>query len=186
MTKEEIKKLVERYPYLKPRNVWTGKVPEDYDYPYIRGIGEIPEGWNKLFLQMCEDIRQPLIDANRLEKFMFWEIKEKYNRLDCYCIDAPEEVREIINKYSVLASFVCTRCGKPAAYQTQGYIASYCQDCWNYFQEYWKNSPGHDKFDCVEFTPTIQVSRYDGGVRKKEVISLKKEWDKYLKGVRYD
>lgn len=34
MTQEEIKQLVERYPYLLPRNVWTDKVPEDYDYTY--------------------------------------------------------------------------------------------------------------------------------------------------------
>ena len=33
-TKEQNKKLIERYPFLMPRNRWTGKVPEDYDYSY--------------------------------------------------------------------------------------------------------------------------------------------------------
>ena len=41
MKQEQIKKLVERYPYLLPRNVWTGEVPEDYDYTYIIGV-EVP------------------------------------------------------------------------------------------------------------------------------------------------
>ena len=65
------KELVKRYPFLLPRNVFDDSIPEDYDYSYIWGIGDIPVGWEKLFLQMCEDIRQPLIDANFIEKFRF-------------------------------------------------------------------------------------------------------------------
>jgi hypothetical protein len=83
MEKTKVKVLVERYPYLLPRNVWNDKVPEDYDYTYIMGIDTIPKGWQKLFLQMCEDIRQPLIDADYLDKFRFSQIKEKYNGLCC-------------------------------------------------------------------------------------------------------
>ena len=30
--KESNQKLIERFPFLIPRNRWTGKVPEDYDY----------------------------------------------------------------------------------------------------------------------------------------------------------
>ena len=41
------KELVERYPYLLPRNVFTDKLADDYNYDYINGIGEIPPGWNK-------------------------------------------------------------------------------------------------------------------------------------------
>ena len=33
------KELIERYPYLLPHNIFTDKVPEDYDYSYINGIG---------------------------------------------------------------------------------------------------------------------------------------------------
>jgi hypothetical protein len=66
MTKEQRqnKKLIKRYPFLLPRNVFTDEVPEEYDYSYIRGIGELPKGWEKLFLQMCEDIRTPLVKQN--------------------------------------------------------------------------------------------------------------------------
>ena len=28
------KELIERYPFLLPRNRWTGEIPEDYDYDY--------------------------------------------------------------------------------------------------------------------------------------------------------
>ena len=31
---------------------------------YIRGEYELPDGWFRLFLQMCEDIREPLKKAD--------------------------------------------------------------------------------------------------------------------------
>ena len=71
------KKLCEQFPYLVPRNVFTDKIPEDYDYDYIRGEYELPDGWFDLFLQMCEDIKQPLrtiiltnIEFHKLKKSM--------------------------------------------------------------------------------------------------------------------
>lgn len=178
MTQEEIKKLIERYPYLLPRNVWTGKVPEDYDYTYINGIGEIPEGWNKLFLQMCEDIRQPLIDADYLDEFMFSQIKEKWNRLECYNFGAPETVHEIIDKYSVMASYICTQCGKPATCETQGYIESFCDDCY-------KNYPIHGRIKRLKFKPYYKVSGWnkeEGHYEK--TISFEDEWNHYLDSIR--
>lgn len=146
MTREQRqnKKLIKRYPFLLPRNVFTDKVPEDYDYSYIRGVGEIPKGWEKLFLQMCEDIRKPLVKAKQLETFRFTQIKEKYNRMECYNYGAIEEVLDIIDKYSVIASYICTICGKPATFETEGYIASYCDDCW-------KDSARHCKGDWIRF-----------------------------------
>ena len=180
MTQEEIKKLIERYPYLLPRNVWTDKVSEDYDYTYIRGVGEIPTGWEKLFLQMCEDIRQPLIDSNYLDKFRFTQIKEKYNRLECYNYGAPEVVHDIIGKYSVMASYICTQCGKPATCETQGWIASYCDDCW-------KDCVRHERIKWIKFKPYYKVSGWnkeEGHYEK--TISFEDEWNRYLDSIGND
>lgn len=179
MTKEEIKRLVERYPYLKPRNVWTGKVPEDYDYSYIRGIGEIPEGWNKLFLQMCEDIRQPLIDANFLGEFTFSQIKEKYGELCCYHLGAPEIVCSIIDKYEAMSGYVCASCGKPAMYVTQGYILPYCEDCV-------KDIVRYEPVERVEFKPYFKRTVFDKKGSWEEVVSFEDAWKRYLEGLRYD
>lgn len=173
MTQEEIKRLVERYPYLLPRNVWTDEVPEDYDYTYIKGL-EIPGGWLKLFLQMCEDIRQPLIDANYLDKFRFSQIKEKYNRLECYNFGAPEKVQEIIDKYSVMASYVCTRCGRPATCETQGHVASFCDDCW-------KDIARHQPIEWIKFKPYYKVIGFAKGERYEKTISFEDEWNRYVK-----
>ena len=179
MTQEEIKNLIERYPYILPRNVWTDKVDEDYDYTYIRGIGEIPKGWDKLFLQLCEDIRQPLIDANYLEKFRFSQIKEKYNRMECYNFGAPEEVQDIIDKYSVMARYICTRCGKPATCKTQEYFVSFCDDCW-------KDVARHKDIIWIRFEPYYEVTGFANGERYEKAISFEDEWNRYLKENGYE
>lgn len=176
MTNEQNKQLVERYPFLLPRNVFTDELPEDYDYSYINGIGEIPRGWEKLFLQMCEDIRQPLIDAGQLETFRFVQIKEKYNRLECYNNGAPEKVHEIIDKYTMMAGYICTNCGKPATFETSGYIASYCDNC---FKDYARHHEG----EWIKPSTEYKVHGFEDGKRHTKMVSFKEEWDRYIKSL---
>ena len=172
MTQEEIKALVERYPYLLPRNVLTDEVPTDYDYTYIKYM-EIPQGWEKLFFQMCEDIRQPLIDASYLEKFRFTQVKEKYNSMRCYHAGAPEEVCDILDKYEQMARYICTNCGKPATYETQGYIASFCENCYNGLRH-------QLKADKIEFKPYYKIRKYQKGKSTEMTISFEEEWNRYI------
>lgn len=127
-TIEENKKLIERYPFLQPHNVWIDKISEDYDYGYTI-LDEVEDGWQELFLQMCEEIREPLIEANYLDKFRFSQIKEKYGSLRMYNFGAPEAVHNIINKYERLSTRICVRCGKTATKISQGWICPYCDDC---------------------------------------------------------
>ena len=55
---QENKELIKRYPFLLPRNRWTGEVAEDYDYHYTELDG-MPDGWRIAFgKQMCEEIRE--------------------------------------------------------------------------------------------------------------------------------
>lgn len=178
MTQEEIKKLIERYPFLLPRNVWTDEVDEDYDYSYIFPL-EIPEGWYKLFLQLCEDIRQPLIDANYLDKFRLLQVKEKFNRLEVYNQGVPEAasvVQDIIDKYSMMACYICTVCGKPATFETNGYIASYCDDCW-------KDYVRHDKGEWIKFESEYKVRGWKSGESYEKTISFEDEWNRYLDNI---
>ena len=67
LTVEQNKLLVERFPFLKPRNVWTGEFSEDYDYSYIVGVGDVPRGWERLFLLYCKHLRETLVETNFLE-----------------------------------------------------------------------------------------------------------------------
>lgn len=181
MTQEKIKELIGRYPFLLPRSVWTDEVDEDYDYSYIFSL-EIPTGWDKLFFQLCEDIRQPLIDADYLDKFRLLQVKEKFNRLEVYHQGIPEAaavVEIIIGKYSMMAGYVCCVCGKPATYETHGYIASYCDDCW-------KDYVRHDKGEWLKFKPEYTVRGWKDGESYVKTISFEDEWNRYLKSLEVE
>lgn len=162
------KYLCERYPYLIPRNERTDEIPEDYDYSYIHGDGELPPGWNKLFLNMCEDIRQPLIDANYIDDFRFSQIKEKYNHMCCYYFGAPQTVNDIINKYEYMSQFVCQDCGKPATKETQGWLASFCDGC----------HPDDDHTRPIKFEPIVHIFGYKNGEKYERVMDCSEEWRK--------
>lgn len=172
MLESEVRALVTRYPFLLPRNVFTDKIPDDYDYTYITYLG-IPRGWKKLFFQMCEDIRQPLIDADYLDKFRFTQIKEKYNTMRCYHFGAPEKADEIISKYGQMASYICTQCGRPAVYETSDYIASFCESCW-------KDVARHSDCELIDFKPFYKISGYKNGEHYEKTISFEDEWRRYI------
>ena len=103
-TIQKNKALIERYPFLLPRNRWTGEVSKDYDYHYTE-FDAMPEGWRIAFgEQMCEEIREELIRADYLDKYRISQIKEKYGSLCWYDFGATEKIhREIIPKYSKLS-----------------------------------------------------------------------------------
>lgn len=170
------KELCGRMPYLIPRNVFTDKIPNDYDYSYIHADYELPKGWLKLFLQMCEDIRQPLIDADYLDKFRFSQIKEKYGGMRCYTFGMPSEsydiVHDIISNYEYVSQFVCQNCGKPAKYETQGWIAGYCENCVN------DNNIDMDGCELIEFNPVRRAVIFGNGESRTEEYDVSDIWNR--------
>lgn len=123
---QEEKLIVEKYPFLHIRDI-DGNIDTESKFPMIPL--EIPDGWYKLFFQMCDDIKPILEKEGSTYDFRFIQVKEKYNRLICYYYDAPDAVEETIAKYREMAHLICTKCGNIATYVTKGYIASYCEDC---------------------------------------------------------
>jgi len=130
MTKEQNKKLIERYPFLLPHNRWTDQEIKDYDYSYTE-LDAMPDGWRIAFgEQMCEEIRKELIKNDYLEKYRITQIKEKFGSLRWYDFGCTEKMhREIIPKYEQLSARTCIKCGKPATRITLGWISPYCDDC---------------------------------------------------------
>ena len=91
-----------------------------------------------------EEIREPLERAGLTNKFYFTQVKEKYGGLCLYNNGATEEVLDIISKYEYLSQFVCDRCGKPADYQTCGWIENICNECYDASKEKEKSHYHHD------------------------------------------
>lgn len=169
--KEANKKLIERFPFLIPRNAWSGKkitdgkgfwhgnpdeVPE-YDYEYT-ALDEMPEGWRKAFgEQMCQEIMDELVAADLVDDYFPTQIKEKYGSLRWYDNYGTEKLyKEIIPKYEALSEKTCIKCGAPATQYTLGWISPYCDECAKEqaeydklisYNEYWGIDPstGSDK-----------------------------------------
>lgn len=178
-TIEDNKKLIKEFPFLQPRNVWTDKIADDYDYTYVLGVDDLPAGWERLFLQMCKDLKKQLIKDNYLDKFRFTQIKEKYNTMRLYNNGCSEKAHRILDKYEYLSRYVCTVCGDVATVETQGYVASFCDKC----RRGWC---ALERMEPIELNKTYyRTILYTAqGEEFYNKVSFKREWNKYLKGLK--
>ena len=127
----ENKTLCKLYPFLIPRNRWTGKIPEDYDYSYTE-LDAMPAGWREAFgIELCEEIKICLskMKPDVAAKYMITQIKEKYGQLCWYTNFTTEDLEKVMRKYEDLSKRTCIVCGKPAEFITLGWISPYCGDC---------------------------------------------------------
>lgn len=147
-----IKQIIERFPFLQLDN-WPLTL-------------EIPRGWYTLFLQMCEEIRQSLLASGKLYDFCFLQVKEKFNQLTCYTSGETEEVQKILAKYAKMSRYVCSKCGKPAVYETTDYILSFCNECSKELQQ--KAKPNWRALEPCNM-PAL----------------FKDEWKRYLERINY-
>lgn len=184
-SEKAIREICEEFPFLIPKR--NGKIVPDYDYTYL--WLEIPRGWYNLFLQMCGDIKPILEKHGLINVFEFEQVKEKYNGLRCYYnfgldyiyVDsAPQEIKDIADKYEYMAKFVCTRCGDVATRETyRGWISSYCDKCIS-------DSECLTEDILSEIEPEFSVRVYKFSVggngepcRTEETLSFEDEWNRY-------
>ena len=146
---DENRKLCERFPFLVPWNRFSGKLitecmngekgyfpgnPDDipeYDWSYTE-LDDLPSGWRKAFgLQMCEEIRDALIEDGDLNRWRMVQVKEKYGSARIYDNGHKRDSRipDIIDKYERMSERICIVCGRPATRITTGWICPYCDDC---------------------------------------------------------
>ena len=144
----ENRRLCEQYPFLIPRNVFSGKridcnepgfwpgdpdeIPSwDYDFT---ALDDMPAGWRKAFgEQMCQEIKEAILseqDGERLlNEYFLVQIKEKYGRLCWYDSWTTAKVFAIVTKYVSLSEKTCIYCGAPATKMSTGWISPYCDEC---------------------------------------------------------
>jgi len=140
--KERNKALVERYPFLLPRYEWSQEPLEGYDYGFTN-FDDLPRGWIKAFgIQMCEELRDILIDGDYLDNYRILQWKEKFGQLRIYSNGIPKKIADQYYaweaKYEKLSGETCYSCGKPGHLMKTGWILPYCEEC---FRE---THPGQD------------------------------------------
>lgn len=149
LTIEENKKLIEKYPFLLPRNRWTDEVSEDYDYSYTE-MDAMPGGWRIAFGDaMLEELAAALGDYAK--EYRITQIKEKYGGLRWYDNGAPTHCGHygVINKYESMSYHICIECGAAATKVSTGWISPYCDTCATKLEN-WENFKPIDKFYSTE------------------------------------
>lgn len=178
---EEEQQIVQKYPFLHIRDI-DGTIDTHSKFPMMSL--EIPDGWEMLFTQFCDDLKEVLIEEGHLNTFYFVQIKEKYNRLECYSGHfETDKISQVLRKYEYLSQFVCTQCGKPATIETvQGYIESFCDDCW---QAQHRRCMARDiEFDTLFKISTFEISTFGRSTGTvTTVINVSDEWNRYLKSI---
>ena len=150
------KKLIKKYLWLKPYNVWTGKIWKDYNYE-TTWADDLPSGWRKAFGDMMfEEIDEVLKRTN--SKIYIEQIKEKFGELRFYC-QAPREVQDIINDYSTLSENICIFCGKPDVPMiSTGWMLPKCKECFERNQKTNKWAPRGKYEDYIISESSIMAS----------------------------
>lgn len=121
------KKLIKKYPWLLPLNVWTRQPLKDYDYSWTEWDA-IPKGWRIAFGDM---FLKELGAAIGNDYFFIEQIKEKYGELRMYAV-CTKKAQEVIDKYMVLSRNICIDCGRPDVPSTKGgWILPLCRKCYN-------------------------------------------------------
>ena len=174
LSTQDYKELINHFPFLYPRNVWTDEPIEDYDYDWCLGVDELPEGWVRLFLLYCKHMRSELMKSNYLDKFRFTQIKEKYGDMRLYNNGTPKDSScyDLEYIYGHLSTYVCENCGKPAKYESRGWIAQECEE-----------HKSKDSIKKKKKNYTITIIGFDPcqGGKYETKIPCKKYWDEYLK-----
>ena len=123
--------LCMKYPILIPKNVWTGKEVEDYDYEYTM-LDFIPDGWRIAFgeewaKEVQDAINEPPED-NRDEIYIT-QLKEKFGQFRQYFNCYTDKLNAVVCKYEDLSIKTCIRCGNSATKVSTGWISSFCDNC---------------------------------------------------------
>lgn len=127
------KKLVKRYPFLLPRNCWTGKVSKNYDYSFTE-YDCLYKGWKIGFGEfLLEELRDACLKTDFLNRLQILQWKEKYGGMRLYVNGAPKEVHDIIHKYEFISEYICWKCGSPEAtvVNDYGWYLPLCKCCWD-------------------------------------------------------
>lgn len=172
------KRLIEEYPFLLPRNCWSGKVLDGFDYTFTE-LNAMPIGWRKAFgKQLLEDVKKELVKNDLLENYRIMQIKEKFGTLRWYDNGATQGLNDILMKYEHISQFTCIECGKVnVPIFNHGWIEPYCCSCFNrYIKGFQKRASKYDKTildkeykiedyirEPANLTRTFIVNRYSKG-----------------------
>ena len=142
MKKEEMKTLLEKYPFLVYRNIFSNKPlhdnPEE-DLERNEYTSWNRTGWEKIWKRFLQEVFKEydkLSDEDK-KKFRIFDSKEKYGTMRVSLSNYTKEMYEAENILFMLSSVTCQYCGKQPRdskgnhiiWRTSGWITNLCKDC---------------------------------------------------------
>ena len=129
--KKENRALCSEYPFLLPRNVWSGNIIDNFNYTYNEFEASMPRGWYKRFGKaLMEDLKEVLLKNNALDSYMIFQMKEKYGGLRLYSNFEAGDWRNHMYAWEYISEHTCINCGKfPAPMRYNGWISPECENC---------------------------------------------------------
>lgn len=140
--KEELKKLLEKYPFLIHRNVFSGEAyyqteEENLKYNWYNEWNDY--GWEKIWKRFMQELFKEYdkLPDEAKEKFAIWDSKEKYGTLRVSLSGYTEGMQEAETILHFMSSVTCQNCGKQPRdskgnhliWTTKGWITNLCKDC---------------------------------------------------------
>ena len=126
------KPLIKRYPFLLPRNVFSDKIPSNYNYEYTE-YDDLLKGWQIGFGKfLLDDLRTACLKTGRLYKLRIEQLKEKYGIMCLYCNAATQEIYDVINDYEYISQYICGQCGSihGQVINDYGWYFPLCKKCY--------------------------------------------------------
>ena len=143
-----------RFPFLKPRNVWSGDKLDDYNYEFT-WLDDIPYGWKKAFgVKLCRDLKRFIKKSDYpLSEYRVMQTKEKFGRLCWYDNGLPKGGYDVLKKYEILSEHTCINCGthKNVYMIDDGWLSPWCKPCWEKEKKKmkWYENKEFEDFICV-------------------------------------
>ena len=127
------KKLCKRYPWLIPRNNFTGEVcwgGRPYDNTLL---DDMLKGWRIAFGDIwCEEMDKAIRLDSCADVFRIIQLKEKYGQLRCYTNVYSPNIKHVVNAFEVISEYICVYCGSIDAHivNDRGWFWPLCRDCY--------------------------------------------------------
>lgn len=169
------KRLCKQYPWLIPRNSWTGEIcwiKRQYDHTEL---DDMADGWRKAFGDVwCEEIHKALVECNFVDGFRIDQMKEKFGELRCYVNNYAPPIDHIINAFEVISQHVCIKCGKldSPAIDDYGWYLPLCKKCYEQTAGYFS------KLNRVSYEDRLVEAKIEEADMKIPEIYTIRRWSK--------
>lgn len=131
LTKEQIKELVDEYPFLWPRIMENNKILKvnPYNYEYCE-LSTLPSGWINSFIpNFLKELKNILLKYNILNQYYIYYVRSYNGKFEWVgSHNSLDDIKELISKYNNELNCYCVDCGKIPVYRsTWNYFI--CEDC---------------------------------------------------------